>query len=598
LLLQIQNDYEFWTSNTVIVVDTSGSMKESDVWGTRHRLAAVWVAVALDFLAHGLETGSFCSTDVISIVQLCESPTTVLREWPCTWVTYNKLVEIYRQNQIPPYGHGPFLPALVIAEDLLMRNKNAACAASLVFLSDGRPSDVSRGSSYDDVTSVIVSKTGEIARQFGRRLTFTAIGIGDYGQFRVLEDMVEAAKDYGAIATFKLPSMTSEALGQVFTTVSSSVTTTKTELTDVHTLLQRRVRNVLRESRSKAREDLTEVSEADFWVYPQHKIQRLVYREWYEGQRRQRTYDKVSLQSPEAKFVAFGHGPFGEGAERFAYRFYELAADRKTIVGKPLVAKESRLILDEEEREGGDEVARKKFVKMFCETQQLALRLARKFNQKLQTTLRVDPATPTIVFKDCSIYQLDDVNLGKLSVLVEERLDETRWKKWNMNNGYVEGMSIAPEFGPTLLRKAFTTLDLEDLIEEEEEEEEEEELGESGGEECVRPRTLQPIVFTPFQVAQAFSHFTYWASGRKRLVCDLQGVYDESNRILQLSDPVIHYWNHMNSDRRFVHGRTDRGKKGFAMFFETHECSHLCRLMLRGFRRPYGNQTCPPATKS
>jgi len=52
-------------------------------------------------------------------------------------------------------------------------------------------------------------------------------------------------------------------------------------------------------------------------------------------------------------------GPFGEGAERFAFRFFEFAADQRTIVGPALVAKESRLILDHDGV--GDEQARKKF---------------------------------------------------------------------------------------------------------------------------------------------------------------------------------------------------------------------------------------------
>jgi Mg-chelatase subunit ChlD len=37
----IRTNLESWTSNTVIVVDTSGSMRTSDVWGTKTRLGAV-----------------------------------------------------------------------------------------------------------------------------------------------------------------------------------------------------------------------------------------------------------------------------------------------------------------------------------------------------------------------------------------------------------------------------------------------------------------------------------------------------------------------------------------------------------------------------
>jgi len=48
---------------------------------------------------------------------------------------------------------------------------------------------------------------------------------------------------------------------------------------------------------------------------------------------------------------------------------------------------------------------------------------------------------------------------------------------------------------------------------------------------------------TASEVAQTFSHFSYYATGKERLVCDLQGVYNEKENVLKLSDPVIHYYN-------------------------------------------------------
>ena len=94
---------------------------------------------------------------------------------------------------------------------------------------------------------------------------------------------------------------------------------------------------------------------------------------------------------------------------------------------------------------------------------------------------------------------------------------------------------------------------------------------------------------------QAFSHFSYSESHRRRLVCDLQGVYDERENILKFSDPVIHYFNQHREDRRGVHGRTDRGKKGMAQFFDTHkeQCGHLCRLVTGGFRKGKRRQQPP-----
>mmetsp|Transcript_24849 Transcript_24849/g.68830 ORF Transcript_24849/g.68830 Transcript_24849/m.68830 type:complete len:187 (-) Transcript_24849:3278-3838(-) len=59
------NDMSMWNSNTVIVVDTSGSMRKSDVWGARTRLSAVWMCLALDFVAHRIESGEAGPYDVV-----------------------------------------------------------------------------------------------------------------------------------------------------------------------------------------------------------------------------------------------------------------------------------------------------------------------------------------------------------------------------------------------------------------------------------------------------------------------------------------------------------------------------------------------------
>jgi hypothetical protein len=580
--VSIQRNLDSWTSNTVLVVDTSGSMKKADVWGGRNRLGSVWMAVALDFVANRIESRNAVATDVVSIVTLEEGSRTVIQEQPCNWVLYNKIVSIYNDKLVSPFGHGPFLPSLNKAETLLLRNDNAACAISLTFLSDGRPSDSFLDSqvTFEEWNDRIEKKVGILAKAFGRRFTFHAVGIGDYEDFDVLERMVAAADDFGARAEFSRPSMTSTAIGEVFSSVATSVSSTQLELTDANTKKQRRVRAVERESKRKASTNITKVSESDFFIYGSTRINRSVYKEWHEGRVLRKAYETVPLQHLDACFVAFAKGPFGEGAERMAYRFFELARDGKSIVGKHMVAKESRLILDENV---ANEAARKKFARTFCSTQQLARRLSKEFNDKLDRTRRVDIKTPRVNILDCSIYELDDIELGKLTVLVEEKLDHNKWQKWNSNNGYVDGMGKAPEFSEERLREAFTNLtkiEQNATIAEGSEEED------SDGEEVSLPFP-QTVTFTPFEVAQAFSHFTYWATGKKRLVCDLQGVYDDKRNILDFSDPVIHYYNHLDRGRRKVHGGTDHGKDGMAKFFDTHHehCGRLCKLVIRGFRR-------------
>ena len=152
------------------------------------------------------------------------------------------------------------------------------------------------------------------------------------------------------------------------------------------------------------------------------------YQEWYEGRKRHSEYNHAPLQNPRAKYVAFSKAIFGEGAERFAYRFYELAEDARTIVGCPLVAKESRHVVEH----GGE--SRMKFVNQFCETQQFARRIAVEFNSKLDS-INVDERTPRVQVLDCSIYYLKDQCLGEVATLVEPRLDHNKWYKWNANNG-------------------------------------------------------------------------------------------------------------------------------------------------------------------
>ena len=66
---------------------------------------------------------------------------------------------------------------------------------------------------------------------------------------------------------------------------------------------------------------------------------------------------------------------------------------------------------------------------------------------------------------------------------------------------------------------------------------------------------------------QTFSHFSYEVSGGDMLVCDIQGVGDI------YTDPQIH----TAEGTRF--GEGNLGPNGIALFFQSHECSPLCRLL-------------------
>jgi len=66
---------------------------------------------------------------------------------------------------------------------------------------------------------------------------------------------------------------------------------------------------------------------------------------------------------------------------------------------------------------------------------------------------------------------------------------------------------------------------------------------------------------------QAFSHFTWEASGNKLLICDLQGVGD------CWTDPQIH-----TVDGRGF-GKGNAGLQGVRQFMKQHKCNGICRAL-------------------
>ncbi|KAL7581475.1 hypothetical protein ACA910_022047 [Epithemia clementina (nom. ined.)] len=693
---RIKNEPSSWTSNTVMIVDTSGSMKEGDMWGTRNRLGSVWVSIALDFLARRLELGEAGETDVVSIVTMGDTAEAILMEEPTSWVLFNTILSIYNNAKVRPYGHGNFLQSLKTASILFKRSTD--CSLSLTFLTDGAPSDPSkmRGFTKEAVVQQILQAVVQLASIYGKRLSLTAIGIGSNEEFTVLKHMVHEADDYGAEARFLLPSMTTSSLAEAFSSVASSLTTSQSEMSDRNNSEIRRIRSVKRESKTHASVPISNIRGLQnvFNIFAKEKVQRQRYTEWHDASRKRRfSYDDVAFRDPNAKYVALCQHAFGEGRERFAHRFYEIAPDGVSILGKPLVAKESRFVI-----ETGS--GRREFVKNFCMTQQLVGRLANEFNSKM-SSCRINDRTPRVRVLECSIYNITRPNGEVLSLLVEERLDVKQWHKWNGNGGYVEGMcgeklDEKPDFqNPKILRDAFLNLSkvdwaletrdmevgrtealpvgsdedenseplaqgsimpngahinvsdghnlsrrrsinndslvtlgnpekavktmkkgvirMETILEESDEEDQDKKSAKvSAMSTFVSRRHQEPTtrsskrytrfrptdkrstsgraevgrVYTASEVAHAFSHFTYWATKRKRLVCDLQGVFDEKKNEIILSDPAIHFHDDSQPDERRHHGRTDMGREGMAMFFATHHkhCGPLCMKVVGGLR--------------
>jgi von Willebrand factor type A domain len=274
---EMQQNPNQWKSYSVVLVDTSGSMKASDVKGSRTRLEAVWKALANDYILQRIEQGTGGCKDAVSILSLGSTCKTLLLEEPTTLVLYNKICRLQPDKTAQPFGHGNYLPSLDTAEMLLnKRRSSSSCVANLVLLSDGRPSDNQMlRASLETSWNAIENRVLNIAKQFGCRLNFSAIGMGNPGDFQMLQRMVYAAKDYGAQATFYLPSKTSAALGTSFTASATALSTLQTDMMDEsHTAEIRAILDVEHESRQLAQTIPNCIVRDDFHVFPLQHVRR------------------------------------------------------------------------------------------------------------------------------------------------------------------------------------------------------------------------------------------------------------------------------------------------------------------------------------
>jgi hypothetical protein len=143
-------------------------------------------------------------------------------------------------------------------------------------------------------------------------------------------------------------------------------------------------------------------------------------------------WDAVPLQHPQARCIAVKNGYIGRGAERAAYEMTEVTADR-VAVGQPLVGKLSI----------HEEPSQIEFNKNCAVTQFAALRLARRFNEKLEELAQTTGiSVPCIEFLPVWFYDWFAADRSVSALLCEKRLDSTRYKKWNDNKGGVISLNI------------------------------------------------------------------------------------------------------------------------------------------------------------
>lgn len=317
----LEKDPSSCTSHTVIVVDQSGSMKTSDVFDFRNRSQAVFGMLALDFVAKQRVSGEGSDTDVVSLVLMRDSAEVIVEREPMGMVLYDMFAGLHDDGK--PRSHGHYLPALAAAEELLRgKGTHGCCALSLLFLSDGRPSDqivCDGGESYQNVVDTITDKVRSLAGLFGQQLCLTTLGVARRdGDFSVLEAMAEAARDAGAHGEFHRPELSAEGLSTAIASSVLSLTTTRRRLTTLadEGRQPRRLRHVNKEAAGSSwgNAPTTELG----WVVYSGRVQRYVYSSEAK-QKKRNPWVPVSCFNPEANGIAIRTKALGEGAERLVH---------------------------------------------------------------------------------------------------------------------------------------------------------------------------------------------------------------------------------------------------------------------------------------
>lgn len=490
------SDAASWTSHTVVVVDHSGSMRTRDASAAgTSRSDAVWTTLATSLIKQQLvERGAAAERDVVSVVLMGQEAEVIVDKDPLDWLLYNRVVRMVKDAR--PAKAGNFLPALDVAEQLLLSNPHGSCALMLVFLSDGRPSDAlpkggGGGSVFDKLGALMGDRVGALSKRFGRRLAVGTIGFSGASteDFAVLRQMAVACGEFGGRGSFQHADLDDAALQMAVKTLTQTLTVSrsalaaeagvcrrglwagatlrhrfeephsppwlgtppfqvsKTEMTVMcgNMSRQRTVRIVEREPRDALRSLAAAPSAVNprewLWIREDEVVDR---KRWDIAARR--LVEVPKFNHPLATGVSMKKKVFGEGAERMVHDFREVGADGLSFVGPEYVAKESRFIEDlerfsrrartvEEEAVAARNAARaKSFHKIFCVTQGRAQTLAIEFNRRLDLLGVGAARVPRVQFLACSTYSVKDSKHGMLEFLVEEKMDPTRFRKYNNND--------------------------------------------------------------------------------------------------------------------------------------------------------------------
>ena len=535
--LTLEQDPHLCATHSVIVIDQSGSMRKSDVKGFKNRSQAAYGVLALEYVAEQLHQRGedHGILDAVSVIEMNDSGSIIYHREPLDWILFNKLLD--RKAEAKPRSHGNYVQALdaaqyVIRNELRMADEDMESedfpSYALVFLSDGKPSD------KDPLFMLMQYQILEgLAGDLKESFSFHAIGLGQSGaDFQAMQHLAMTVQACGSTGTFVYSDLSCITLGDAFSSIATSVTATRTEKLSANGIPKapREEKNV------QLRSKYIPSSQRKFKRYASG-ISRWEYDHAQYRSRNNWPWTKIGFRNSGAVGFDIERDPFGKGAERLAYMFYEIGRDNRRK-GKAMVAKETKYVDDNEDR-------KIHFHESFCRTQLRANEFAKEFNRAVSKSPKLRPVetflkTPDIQFLECFVYEYQAPDGTTCGVLVEDFL-KGKFTKYNSNDGYVKKLTGQDR-----------TIELD--------------IGE--------------VYMTDF--VQAFSHWVYIHTDQKLLVWNEEGRHPK----FELTDPCI--CSRQKKGRK-KYGNTNLGLRSLKKFRMHHKCNGVCEgLGLPAFRMRHG----------
>jgi len=187
---------------------------------------------------------------------------------------------------------------------------------------------------------LMLPRIDDLSSRFGRRLAVHTVGFaGPDEDFSVLRAVANRPAEFDSMGTFMAAALTPESLGLAISSVTSSLISSKMELSAMGTMPQQNVRDVLREQKNEVEDN--HYDPAKWSLVPLHKIEsKMRWREspnktiekFADGTERvfrESGWEHLDVQCSSTTIIGIAQKIkyFGEGAERLVAKFREVSAD-------------------------------------------------------------------------------------------------------------------------------------------------------------------------------------------------------------------------------------------------------------------------------